>query len=251
MAYLRCSPSSCLLPRLRPRASCCAALLPAQPALGVLTELRRREKFGRTLSAGGSRTALWRLRTGPTCCPRLESPLYQATLSLVSFLPTNGLIQREIQRWMTRRRSSPAREWELAALATFARVSAAVYHVHFVCADFHLLCALSAVLSRSTGHLDARAYTLMRLPHASCDACTRPRGSSRHITCGDIFACRPHESLRAHCNKPRCVVTCSLGEQGVERCSAYRLPFRASQAADIRRSGTVRRPRSSATMLLT
>jgi hypothetical protein len=49
-----------------------------------------------------------------------------------------------------------------------------------------------------TGQLDTRAYTQMRLPHASCNACTRPRGSSRHTTRGDIFACTHCASRCAH-----------------------------------------------------
>jgi hypothetical protein len=55
---------------------------------------------------------------------------------------------------MTRRRSSRAREWEPAARAMFARVSAAVYNVPFACAVSFIFFARSRpMLARSTGHL--------------------------------------------------------------------------------------------------
>ena len=120
---------------------------------------------------------------------------------------------------------------------------------------FHLLCALSAYVGPEHGTFELHrcASRMHRVMHA-------------HATPARIWS--PHNMRRHRClhtarvaarTLPQAapgglrdgVVTCAGREQGVERCSVYRLPFRASQAADIRKSGTVRRPRSSATMLLT
>ena len=192
-----CSPSNGLLPRLRPSASCCAS---------PLLNSRRGKKCGRMLSAGGSRTSLRRLHHGcPVACPPVWSPLGRTEASS-AYRPDVGLTF-QISSAMKKDDSTPLVPSQGVGTGGAGHICSGIccclpcaFRVRRLSSSLH---ALGLCWPGGTGHLDTRVCTQMRLPHASCDACTRPRGSSRHTTCGEIFACTPRESLRAHCHKPR------------------------------------------------